>query len=63
MTLGDDLLLKVDLRVDSETPDDAGDRIPRHFDQSRRLRPGSLAGEIFNCHSSPLVRYGWRRCL
>jgi hypothetical protein len=33
VALRDDLLLEVDLRVDTEAADDPGDGIPRHLDQ------------------------------
>ena len=34
LALLDDRLLPVDLRVDPERPDDAGDRVPRHLDDA-----------------------------
>ena len=34
VALGDLALPEVDLRVDAEAPDDAGDRIPRHLDEA-----------------------------
>ena len=42
VTLLDDLLLEVDLRVDAEAADDASDRIPRHLDDVAAAR--DLAG-------------------
>ena len=58
------LVLEVDLGVDAEAADDAGDRIPRHLDEGsgfgvlvRRL------GDDRGHRSGPSsTRCGWRRC-
>jgi hypothetical protein len=34
VALGDRTVAEVDLRVDAETADDAGDRVPRHLDEA-----------------------------
>ncbi len=69
VTLGDDLRAEVDLRVDAERADDAGDRVPGHLGQALLVggdAAGPGNGRRHGCRASPSVvclatRCGWRR--
>ena len=53
VALGDLALAEVDLRVDPEAPDDAGDRVPRHLDEAV-WRPWSVSVAMAVYLHSPL---------